>query len=495
MKKYFLAVLLTAILANVFAQKSPLKAYLSHAAFNSPQHGPFLETYLSVLGKSLLFVKNENGKFQGTVAVTMLFKQNDSIRNFLKYNLQTAEISDTSKIDFLVFDQQRIPLPSGNYELHLELADLNRNLPPFKAKDKISINFGNTKIEFSDIELVESHKVADDHSAMAKSGFDFIPYQDYFLPESKKKIAFYTEIYNTKKVLGENVPFVVTSALQSVETGKPLDNYYRIKRETSDEVNVIFNEFDISELPSGNYNLVFTVRDKENKEICSQRKFIQRSNPGIRFNTNALQSINIANSFVANITSVDTLKEYIKMCFPIASANEKLFITYNLAQGNLITMQQFFYSFWTQRNELEPEKSWLTYHNTVLGVNEEFSTTNKKGYETDRGRVYLQYGPPNSRITETMNPDSYPYETWQYYQIGNQWNQRFVFYTRDLALNDYIILHSTVTGEVKNVNWQYDVKRSAHDMRPNDTDNQLYSSPYELDNFGEHSGENFNFKK
>jgi len=496
MKKYLLAIIVLAFLTHTYGQKSSLRAYLSHAAFNSPQHGPYLETYLSVLAKSVLFVKIENGKFQGTVAVTMLFKQNDSIRSFLKYNLKTEEISDTSKIDFIIFDQQRIPLPSGNYELNLEIADLNRDLPSFKAKDNLSVNFSSSKkIELSDIELIESYKTADDNSMMAKSGYDFIPYQDYFFPESNKKITFYAEIYNANSVLGDDAPFVVTTALQSVETGKPLENFYRIKRETANPVNIIFNEFDIAELPSGNYNLVFSIRDKENKEIASKRKFIQRSNPGIRFNINTLQSINIANSFVANITNADTLKEYIRMCFPIAGANEKLFITYNVAQGNLVTMQQFFYSFWLQRNELEPEKSWLIYYNTVLGVNEEFSTTNKKGYETDRGRVYLQYGPPNNRITETMNPDSYPYETWQYYQVGNQWNQRFVFYTRDLALNDYVILHSTVTGEVKNVNWQYDVKRSAHDMRPNDTDNSLYSSPYEHDNFGEHSGENFNFKK
>ncbi len=495
MKKYFWTLLLLFLFVSTYGEKSTLRAYLSHAAFNSPQHGPYLETYLSILGKSVAYVKNENGKFQGAVMVTMLFKQNDSIRTFTKYNLKTDEISDTSHIDFIVFDQQRIPLPSGKYELQLEIADKNSTVPPFKAKDEVDINFSNSAIGISDIEMVESYKAAAENSAIAKSGYDFIPYQDYFFPENKKKLTFYAEIYNSAAILGNGVPFVVTSALQSVETGKPVENFYRIKRETSDQVNVLLSEFDISELPSGNYNLVISVRDKENKEVASRTMFVQRSNPGVKFNTTTLQDINIGNSFVSRITNPDTLREYIKMCFPIASASEKLFINYNLAQNNLLTMQQFFYSFWRQRSEADPEHSWLVYFNIVLGVNEEFSTMHKKGYETDRGRVYLQYGPPNSRTAETMNPDSFPYEIWQYYQIGNQWNQKFVFYTRDLALNDYVVLHSTVTGEVKNINWQYDVKRSAKNMRPRDTDNQLYTSPYEGDNFGEHSGENFNVKK
>ncbi len=478
-----------------FANSSSLRAYLSYASFYVPDQGPFIETYLSILGRSVQFVRNENGKFQGTVMVTMLFKQNDSIKAFRKYDLHTSEIDDTASINFIVFDQQRIALPNGKFNLELEIADKNTQIPPFKAKDEIVVNFATDKISFSDIELVESFSKAPENSVMAKSGYDFIPYQDYFYPQNIKKINFYAEIYNTNALLGPESQFVVTSSIQSVETGKPINNFFRIKRETTNPVNVVFNEFDISELPSGNYNLVISVRDKENKEIASQSMFIQRSNPGVRYNTTVLQNINIANSFVASLNQPDTLREYIRMGFPIASANEKLFIDYNLSTRDLVTLQQFFLDFWVQRNQIDPEGAWLKYYNTVLGVEQEFATTHKKGYETDRGRVYLQYGPPNERIKEPMNPDSYPYEIWHYYQIAKQSNMRFVFYTRDQALNDYIILHSSVIGEVKNVTWQYDIKRSKHDRRPKDTDNLLYSSPYEEEMFGEHTGEYYNLRK
>jgi GWxTD domain-containing protein len=495
MKKYIVILILFSVFFASFGQKASLRAYLSYAAFYAPDNGPYLETYLSILGKSVQFVKNENGKFQGTVMVTMLFRQNDTIKEFRKYDLNTAEVEDTAHIDFVVFDQQRIALADGKYDLELQIADKYRDLPPFKATDKVELNFDARKITFSDIELVESFSKATETSLMAKSGYDFIPYQDYYYPQSSKRIIFYSEIYNTAAILGSENQFVVASSIQSVETGKPIDNYFRIKRETANHANVVFSEFDISDLPSGNFNLVISVRDKENKEIASQRRFIQRSNPGIKFNTVTLQNVNIANSFVSLLNNPDTLREYLRMCFPIASANEKLFINFNLAGSNLITMQQFFYNFWSQRNQADPEGAWINYFNIVLGVEHEFASTNKKGYETDRGRVYLQYGPPNERIKETMNPDSYPYEVWHYYQIANQTNMRFVFYTRDLAVNDYIILHSSVIGEIKNVNWQYDLKRSEHDLRPKDTDNSLYRSPYENDNFGEHSGENYNFRR
>ncbi len=490
MKKWLFTLFLLGLFSVSFGAKSPLKAYLSYASFYAPEHGPYLETYLSVLGKSVQFVKNENGKFQGTVVVTMLFKQNDSIKGFMKYELNSAEIDDTTHINFTIFDQQRIALPNGSYKLELEIADKNQSLPPFKAKDEIALHFDEKKITHSDIELIESFAKASETSPMAKSGYDFIPYQDYYYPQNIKNITFYSEIYNTADVLGAENQFVVASYIQSVETGKPIDNYFRIKRETSNTVNVVFSEFDISELPTGSYNLVISVRDKENKEISSQSMFFQRSNPGVKYNSSALQNVTIANSFVARLNSPDTLREYVRMCGPIASSIEKLFIEYS--SKDLKTLQQFFLNFWIQRNQADPEGAWITYYRTVLGVQQEFGSTNKRGYETDRGRVYLQYGPPNDRIRETMNPDSYPYEIWQYYQIANQSNMRFVFYTRDLAVNDYIILHSTVLGEIKNVTWQYDLKRSQHDMRPKDTDNSLYKSPYDESNFGERSGEYFN---
>lgn len=495
MKKIVSILILLSFFSFSYGQKAMLRAYLSHASFFSPESGPYIETYLSILGKSVQFIKTDNGKFQGSIQVTMLFKQNDSIRQFLKYNLQTAVIEDTSKIDFLVFDQQRLAIPSGDYQLELQLADNNRTLPAFKAVEDLSVNYTPHNINFSDIELVDSYTQADEKSKMAKSGYDFIPYQDNFYPQSVNKIKFYSELYNTSDLLGSQAPFVTTASIQFFETGKAVDNYFRIKRETSNKVNVVFNEFDITDLPSGNYNLALSVRDKENKEIASKSMFFQRSNPGIKFNTEALQNVAVTNSFVSNMTQLDTLREYIRMCSPIASSNEKLFIQFNTDNSDLKTLQQFLLNFWTQRSPVDPESAWVQYYLTVLGVNQEFSCTNKKGYETDRGRVYLQYGPPNERIKELMNPDAYPYEIWQYYQIGNQSNQKFVFYTRDMALSDFVILHSTLIGEIKNVSWQYDIKRSQHDMRARDTDNSLYNSPYEEDDFGEHTGDNYNLRR
>jgi len=493
MKKYIFILIFFGLLASSFGQKSSLRAYLSYASFYAPEHGPYLESYLSILGKSIKFVKNDEGKFQGTVTVTMLFKQNDSIKGFRKYDLKTVEIEDTTHINFMVFDQQRIALAKGNYKFEISIDDKNTELPPFEAMDEIALNYDDKKIQLSNIELIESYTQATENSLMAKSGYDFIPYQDYYYPKNIGKIVYYAEIYNALTQLGTESHFAVASSIESIETGKLIENYFRIKREASDQVNIVFNEFDITELPTGHYNLVISVRDKENKEIATQSIYFQRSNPGVKYNTNALQNVVIANSFVAQLNQPDTLKEFIRMCFPISSANERLFISFNLPTSNMATQQQFFLDFWMQRNQADPEGAWIKYYFEVLGVNQEFGSTNKKGYETDRGRVYLQYGPPNQRIIEPSS-GAKPYEIWQYYHYGNQTDLKFVFYTPDRSINDFQLAHSTAIGEVKNVNWQYEIGGTGN--KPKDTDNHLYNKKaLESDAYGDRSGEYYNIPR
>ena len=492
MKRYILFIVLSACSLFTQAKPLPMKAYLSTAAFYSPQHGPYLETYLSILGRSVQFVKNSNGKFQGTLNITMLFKQNDSIKDFRKYQLLSSEIDDTTHINFIIFDQQRISLAKGTYNLELQISDVNRNAPAFTAKDSIEIPFTSTSVFFSGIEPVESYSKASESSAMAKSGYEFIPYQDYFYPQNIQKLTFYSELYNAADLLGADGQFAITSSIHSIESGKPVDNYFRIKRETAKDVNVIFNEFDLTHLPTGIYDLVLEARDKENKLLASRSLFFQRSNPAMAYNTSKLSNIIVNSTFASKYTNADSLREYVRMSFPIAGANEKLFIQNNLKSSSLLNLQQFFLDFWVNRNAADPEFEWNKYRETVAGVEKEFGSTYKKGYETDRGRVYLQYGPPNQRTAETMNPATFPFEIWHYYKIGDQSDIKFVFYTRDRALNDYQLAHSSARGEVKNVNWQYEIKRA---INPRDTNNDLYTKPLEEDTWGEHTGEYYNLRK
>ncbi len=476
MKKTLLILLFSGIVFTGFSKPDNLRAYFSYSSFFSPEHGPYLETYISVLGSSVVYTKKENGKFQGTVLITMLFKQHDSIRDFRKYELSSPEVEDTTTLDFGFLDQQRIPLPAGSYDYELSISDKNRNKPPFIVKQVISLDFPKDKIRVSGIEIVESFKKATEVNALTKSGYDFIPYLSDYFPPSISKLTYYAEVYNSSALLAADEKFGVCTSIQSFETGKLVSDFQKVKREGPRPVNVVFGEFDISNLPSGNFNLMISIRDKDNKEISSNSFFFQRNNPSAQFNMSDLSGIDISNSFAANYRSADTLREFVRMLFPISSANEKLFIKSQSKTTGLEILQQFFYTFWLNRDSKNPVGAWNTYYDQVLAVDKEFRATNKKGYETDRGRVFLQYGPPNARSQQYDEPRAYPYEIWQYYKIGNQSNRKFVFFARENATGDFELLHSDALGEVFNPRWEIA-------LHQRDTDR--FNSPQNIDRMSE----------
>ena len=80
MKKSFILIVLMVVAIAGFSAKTPyLQAQLFYSKFYTPADGPYLETYLSVVGNSVSYVKNENGKFQGKIEITMIFSKDTVI--------------------------------------------------------------------------------------------------------------------------------------------------------------------------------------------------------------------------------------------------------------------------------------------------------------------------------------------------------------------------------------------------------------------------------
>jgi len=461
----FIALLFVSI--GGYAQPRGLGAFLSHASFNIPGESPYLETYLEVMGNTLVYKQNASGKYQGSIQVTMLIKQDSVIKDFRKYELFSPEVTDTSVIGINFIDQQRFSLPNGDYSLDLSIADVNVDKKPVVVSYPLIIDFPADNYSISGIQLVNSFKKTEAPNVLSKSGYDFVPFVDNFYPSEKGKLTFYTEIYNPLHKEGSEDKYLISAYIESFETRKMLEEYVRIKRENSKQVTVLLSEFDITKLPSGNYNLVVNLRDKENKILTQGITFFQRSNPGVGSPALDLASVNPTNSFADRINSIDTLREYIRSCQPIATELEQMFTNTQVEIASIDILKQFFLNFWLNRNETDPEKAWEDYKTEVRKVNLAYSTQVKKGYSTDMGRVYLRYGPPNT-VTDVpfdasgmISETSVPYQIWHYYSINNnrERNKKFVFIASELRVKDYVLVHSDVIGEIQNYNWQSQLVR------------------------------------
>lgn len=454
MKKYF-SLLMLWLLGLSLVNSQDLQAYMFFNTFYSPDEGPYVETYISVVGESVHFMPLDNGKYQGSVEITLMFKKDNEIKSFKKYELLSPEIEDTLNLDFNFIDQQRFPLPNGVYNLDILIADKNTERLPYVITQPISVDYPYDKINISGIELIESYYTTETQNILSKSGYDLVPYVSNFFPEQMKKLRFYVEIYNTEQILGSEEKFLLTYFIESFETEAVMPEFIRRKRENANSVNVLFSEFDITKLPTGNYNLVVEVRDRNNELLETTKLFFQRSNPHIQINLSDLAAVNIQNTFVTRITNSDTLAEFIRYLYPISSQLERTYAQKLTEEMDHDAMQKYFYNFWNTRNNFDPEEEWYKYYEEVQKVNAAFSTVAIEGYKTDRGRVYLQYGPPNAISESYYEPNAYPYEIWHFYQLKTQRNKKFVFYCRELATNDFELIHSDAVGETVNYQWQF----------------------------------------
>ncbi len=466
---------------NSFAT-TPIKAFLTYSTFDNPLKGPFIETNISIFGNTINFVKNAKGKYQGEVDISVAFTQNNEIKNALKYTLESPEVADTNRNYPNFLDQHRYELPNGKYDMEISIADKNKpSEKPFNAKVPVIINFQDNIVTVSDIQVLESYTKSTTPNNLTKSGYDLVPYVSNFYPENINSIKFYAEIYNTKKIFGDGEKVLISYSIQSYQTKSRLNDYSSFSKQVANNVNVLLAEFNIANLPSGNYNITIEVKDKDNKIQAVQILPFQRKNKkgGLAFDD--IKSIDVTSTFVSRYKSIDTLSDFIRSLRPISGTAEIQYSENQLKGKNIELMQQYFYNFWKTRDPLQPEVAWKDYHTEVLKVNKEYGTFGRKGYDSDRGRVYLQYGAPDYLSKYDNEPSSYPYEIWQYNQLtdkskeftlgyNKQSNKKFVFYNPDLVTNNYTLIQSNAIGEIVDARWELLIYKRQLDMQSSNLD-------------------------
>lgn len=452
MKRIY-SLLLISFFFAVATSANPIRAYLSYSTFNTPQNQPYIETYLAVSGSSVEQVMVSDSLYQGTIEVQLIFRMNDSIVNYDKFELAGPKLKNPLINNFNYLNVERYALPNGTYELELSVKDKNSIDSAMVNYAMFTIDYQADSCSFSDIELLQKFSKDSATNKLVKNGYELVPYVFNYYPEDVSVLSFYAELYNSGKAFGDS-QFLLSYYIRPFEVDNKLDAFFSMKKANSSTVNVMLNSIDISKLPSGNYLLVLEARNRNNELMASKEIFFQRYNTNTDNYVINIESIDAADSFVSAFTSRDTLVQYIEYLEPVSTQAEKTFVKSNLQTADIKTLRDYFLGFWVQRDPARPEAAWKDYKARVDQANYNFKTVKIPGYKSDRGRIYLQYGQPNT-ISDSFNePAAYPYTIWHYYSMGNQRDVVFVFYTHEVSTNDFQLIHSNAVGELQNYTWQ-----------------------------------------
>ncbi len=450
----------TLISNKIFA----IDARLNHALFSDPTTGTYIETHLTINSRSITFIKDKiSGKYHGKVGVLLVFERNNAIIKADKYLLSSPFVDSLNKVDFYFTDLQRYPLDTGSYTLKIKLLDAYDSTNTANANTSFAIKTHAKVPWFSDAFFVENI-ASSTNSKLTRSGFDLKPYVSSMYLEGNDTLRYYLEFYNTQK-MGLDSTYLLNTFVSLENNTLPIGGFTKYKKMNSKNGTwPIFDAFLINTLTAGNYQINFEIKDRNNKILHQKTVPFQRTllaKPITNYEEK-LKTAEFENSFVMYFKG-DQILDQVKSVRPIATDFERSHLDRiaKYSKTDTTLQRRFLLTFWEDRNKTNPRDEWEKYNLEVVKVNQNFSTKQYRGYETERGRVYLKYGAPNSRNQSTHEANAYPYEIWWYYNLKNQRNVRFVFYNPDLVTDNFVLLHSEAFGEPSNPQWRFEImKRS-----------------------------------
>ncbi|MEM7370171.1 MAG: GWxTD domain-containing protein [Bacteroidota bacterium] len=463
--KKFLSLFALMVMASGFclAQSPSVKLYSDICRFYKSNTGePYIQIYLAIPGTSISYQQEEDNMFQAKVNIDYSLERiidgHKELYYSDTYNLQLPQkirLPDTtleSRKKGNLIQTHSIALEPGKYLFRSVSTDSSAIIP---SKDSTFIEFDLPKltgdeIGFSDIKWVAGELEKGEGGRRFAGKDELIPQVSNSAFINEDFIVFYQEIYNADKKLEDNflircVVYKGDNRLFVTETlgqGRPPRS-----------VNAYKETIDISLLSSGTYHLQVELLNQTNRVAKTYREvfWVYKSQEDGTISIPLADNINQTEVF-GEYTEKE-LDYYLQTLLYASSQQEQNFIK---ALENYDQKKNFLFSFFEKRRAQDKsiQEMWNGHLVAIDYVNQEFKSSFRPGWQTDRGRVFIKYGIPYDVERHPSKANLLPYEIWRYNRLGSQTNVVFIFFDPDLATNEYPLLHSTKYGEVNNPRWR-----------------------------------------
>ena len=120
--------------------------------------------------------------------------------------------------------------------------------------------------------------------------------------------------------------------------------------------------------------------------------------------------------------------------------------------------RDFLRRFWARRDSTpksrknETEEQFTKRIGTVNRQFAEHGATEVPGWRTDRGRIYLEYGPPDITLSRRGLGPTLPFSVWKYTQ-GNQRPRKYCF-VDITGFGNYVLVYSNNPREPSRSDWR-----------------------------------------
>ena len=460
------------------AQAIAMDAIVSHTIFyvsDSTQKNvqkPSFEIYWQVNPKTVHFTTTPEKTIIARIKTDIIFTNDAGIIKEDHFILQTVPVLSVNDLmTHSIIDLRRYSLGTGRIKMKFTLTDLADTTSKFTYSDTVTIAPPGEVAYMSGVELLDTILESPAKTPYYRNGHQQVPACTNFLDESKKVLHYYAEIYGTDQVSKVNYPLIRKFTISN----KPNDSYYAnfIKTDTIVPGKVLptSGSFRLNTLPSGNYYLNVSLENNTHKSIVFGSQFFQLMNIHPEEEEVVKKQAVVSDTAIENITVLDLSKTFLskytttevlailRMLLPLSDPMETQTINGFLKKPDDMYVRYYIYNYFKAVNPKDPGLAWKQYSEKVIEVNKLFTAHGMKGYQTDRGFIYLRYGAPSEKITVENESGTNPYEIWQY-NVLTQMNHKdipdavFLFFKHDDMTSDFKLLHSNVAGEIQNKGWR-----------------------------------------
>ena len=448
-----------------------ISARIEYASFPAEKGGGRLFLMFGIDGKSLKYKKLKDQTYQASA--TFAISVNDSLHNFFAEKLEfvSPEVAASSQFRQEFVTTKTIELPSGRFKLEILAYDANAT---DTAKGRISIP----------IEMKDASKalVASELCLLSGSSFNHqVPLFDQdarsfrlsdFYASTDSVISFYGEMNGMSHKLAQGQTFISRYRILDPATRRSQDAFGKIRKMKYRTGLAFKSDLIISTLPSGNYLLVWDIIDTTGKILVKTEKAFQKSNPNIQ-KTDDLLFTKEPSSVEQQVEKMTTeeCRLMVASLTPVAKASEQPTIAYLRKKGTDAELRNYLKSYWPKHKPTDPGRAMAEFEQLLAEATKQYATKAMPAYQTDRGRVMLQYGKPNlieneytDRFRKAMeNLNTIPYEVWYYYKLEGDVKQSdviFSFVQENRGNYNYRLIHSTALGEVRNREWRKSVENN-----------------------------------
>jgi len=449
MKKLFI-ILIGLLWLNPGWSQSPLagdvRMFLDYARFRYDESNTYLEIYYMLYPQNLQ-------KMAGTqrFELSLLNEQSDTL--IASSTVPITFDANVSPEDVIANTRSGLikrVVPEGKYRIRLGWWNQNMTAKLDSVCHSITAaHFTPDKIGISDIELCSRiiTRSQNTESHFYKNTMEVLPNPTRMFGKGSPVLFYYVELYNVTSTNAQDelaIEVVIADTDGNIRLKK---NY---KRGRASESLVELGQFNVSKLEDGMYILIFAASDPLNNVAVYNRSNFYVTNPDVIVADESSEQLTYLKETFENMSELDLDEKFAPIRYITNDRERKIYTSMNTVESK----RTFLFNFWKDREKKE-SGSTDRFYGRVEEANKRFKYSNIPGWESDRGRVYIVYGEPDRINRKPYNPDSWPYEIWNY--IDLQGGGRFLFMD-ETGFGDYKLKTSNVRGEIQDPTYDEQLK-------------------------------------